>query len=408
MTYPKDESGKWAQVATKAADEYVLNRDKILDNAAARGFGAVPGDAVFDLFELGQDTKGKLMESLGKIYNDRRGTLFQQEEFLLKVLVQVGKLGMDLYREELVNALALEAADEDAWATKSRADVERLNVTTESRQIAITRARAEIEHDIAMYKQQLTVAEKETLGSERTLVYAQLATAEKKLEIIKSIYQVLAAEQLVLAAERRKFSSLSKVLDAERIVAEIQKEMIPFYSAKADAKVALAQAIKDEIPVQKAIVELGYDKIAVENAKEMADHVVRQAQEDEAQAQSDYTKAALALEFTRMQGRRLLQELSIDVKRYVQDQKEILEQENIDLRLDSALARETITVNNEVAVTAREISNLTTELASILTNLGQRALDHATTVRDSASQVQLSASTTHTSAETSLRRIFKG
>ena len=194
MTYPKDESGTWAQATTKAADEYVLNRDKILDNAAARGFGAVPGDAVFDLFELGQDTKGKLMESLGKIYDDRRGTLFQQEEFLLKVLVQVGKLGMDLYREELVNALALEAANEDAWATKSRADVERLNITTESRQIAITRARAEIEHDIAMYKQQLTVAEKETLGSERTLVYAQLATAEKKLEIIKSIYQVLAAE----------------------------------------------------------------------------------------------------------------------------------------------------------------------------------------------------------------------
>ena len=66
MTYPKDESGKWAQATTKAADEYVLNRDKILDNAAARGFGAVPGDAVFDLFELGQDTKGKLMEGLGR------------------------------------------------------------------------------------------------------------------------------------------------------------------------------------------------------------------------------------------------------------------------------------------------------------------------------------------------------
>jgi hypothetical protein len=408
MTYPKDESGKWTQDTSQAAGELIQNRDKILDAAAARGFAALPGDAVMDVFDLEQTVKGKLTQALGKIYHERRATLFQQQEFILKVLVQASKLGMDLYREELLGALALEAAEEDAWGTRSRADIERTNAITEARQTALIQAKAEIEYDIANYKQQLVDAEAVTMESERALVYSQLATAEKKLEIVQSIYQVLAAEQLVIAAEWRKLNSLQLVLAAEQITAGVEREMIPFYIQKADAKVQLAQAITADIPIQKAIVELGYDKIDLENAEKAADHVVRQAQQDEALAQADYTKAALALELVKTQGRRMLQELATDVKMYVQDHKKILDEQGIDLRLFSSLQRETVAVNNDARVTQQEINNMTGELVNILRNLGLRGVDHAATVRDGADLVQLAASTSHNSYEQSSRTIKKG
>ena len=408
MSYPKEESAKWAQATSQVVGEYEKGRDKLLDAAAARGFAAPPGDVVMDLFQVGQETKAKLAAANGKIYDERRGIVFQQVEFFLKLMVQVGKLAMELYREEIFNALSLEAAEEDAFLSKGKADIECLNIQTEARQIAIIKAKAEIEHDIAGYKRQLVAAERVTMDSEYSLVVAQLATARKKLEIIASIYQVLAAEKLVLVAEHKKVSALQLVLAAEQIVAEVKREMIPIYITKAQAKEALAAAITAEIPIHKAIEELGYQRIDLKDAEMLADHIVREAEEEAELARAAFTRASTALEFIRTQGRRLLAEYSNTIKQSIQTKRQLLEEEGIDLRLSSSLAREAINVKNEVSVTKWEIQDLTAELAQVISNMGERAADHAATVQASATQIILNTSTTTQTDEISVRRIFKG
>jgi len=388
MTTPfsRTESAKWAQETQKGMGDLQAAADKALAEAAARGFSAPPGVTLAAILAAGQEVKGKLTEGNAKIYEDRRGVIFQQEEFTMKVIVQVAKLAMELYRQDLVNALSIEQAQKDALRDTGRADVERMNSEVDVRQAAIIRDRAEMERGITVLKNRLVAAEVVTLDSSRTLVQAQLETAEEKLKIIDSIYQVLAAEELVLAAERRRADTLTVLLAAQRVVANIKQSMVPFYIEKAEARQDLAVAITNEIPIRKKIEELGYDRITLKNAEEAAAHRIRQAEEEVEVASVAWHRAREATEIARAQSRRLLLEYSNIIHAEIMSKRKVLEENRIDFRLDTSLARETITINNDAAVSDHEVKNLTEELTSIISNINKRGVDEAAKVSASATQ----------------------
>ena len=403
MSYNARESAEFALAADAEAEKLLNGADKALASGAARGFPLPPGDTLASLLAIGQDSKAKLAETDGKIYEERRGVLFQEQEFALNVLVKVAKLAFEIYKDDIFNALAIEEEQVKALKETTRADVERLNAQTELRQRAIIQNRAEAERRILVYRQQLVTEETTTLTAETILINAQLATAEKKLEIIASIYQVLAAEQLVLAAEQRRAASLSKVLAAELIVAGIKKEMVPFYIEKAEAREALAAAIIAEIPITEAIIRLGYDRIDLKTTEEYAGHLEREQQEELELLREQFIRANTTMEITRLQNRRLLLEYRNEVQAQIMEQRKALQEDEITFHLATGLAREAIGVNNEVTVTRHEISNLTQELMSILTNLGVRAADEADKVKASATRI-----TKHTTTDLFSRRIKEG
>ena len=377
------ESAEWALGVDAEAEKLLMGVDKALADGAARGFPAPPGDTLEAILTAGQGAKGKLAETDGKIYDTRRGVIFQEQEFALGVLVKLAKLAMDLYREQIFNALALEEAGQHATTERSRADVERLNAETELRQRAIIQNRAEAERRIIVYKQQLVAAETTTLTAEEILVQAQLATATKKLQIIDSIYEVLAAEQLVLAAERRRAVALQRVLAAELIVAGIKQEMVPFYIQKAKSLEELAQAIIAELPITEALIRLGYDRIDLKTTEEYAGHLERDKQEELELLKEQFVRANTALELTRIQNRRLLLEYRNRIQELILAGRKDLQEQEVAFHLATGLAREKIKVDADVAVIEHKITNLTDELVSILQNMADRANDQATTVRAS-------------------------
>ena len=382
--FNKRESAEWALAVDAEAEKLLAEADKSLTDGAARGFPAPPGNILEAILNAGQDAKGKLAEADGKIYDKRREVLFQEQEFALNVLVKLAKLALEVYRAEIFDALALEEEQVKANREMSRADVERLNTETEKRQVAIIQAHAEAEQRIIVYQQQLVAEETVTLTAEQILIQYQLATAEKKLQIIASIYQVLAAEQLVLAAERRRAASLTKVLAAELIVAGVKQEMIPFYIQKADAREKLAAAITAEIPITEALIRLGYDRIDLKTTEEYAHHLESEKQEELELLREQFTRAHTAMELTKLQNHRLLLEYRNEVQAQIMEQRKLLQEDEVAFRLATGLAREAIGVNNEVTVTQHEISNLTAELMSILKNMEDRAHDQANTVHASA------------------------
>ena len=387
MSFNRRESADWAMAVDTEAGKLLDTVNKELADGAARGFAAPPGDTLASILAVGQDTKGKLAELDGKIYETRRGVIFQEQEYALSILVRLAKLSMELYREQLFNALAVEQTCQEAQRDRALADVDRLDFETELRQRAIIMARAEAERQIIVYRAQLVAEETATLPLEEALINAQLATAEKKLEIIDSIYQILAAEELVLAAEQRRAASLTKVLAAELITAGIKREMIPYYIQKAEAREALAAAITAEIPITEAIIRLGYDRIELGRAKEDAAHLERLEQIDMELLREQYVRANTAMEFARAQNRRLLLKYHNEIQALIQDQKKALQKDEIKFQLDTRLDRERIGVNNEVSVTQHEISNLTSELISILANMETRAWDDRDRIRDSALRI---------------------
>jgi len=402
MSFNSTESARFAQENQKIVGELHAGVDKALAEAASRGYAAAPGDTLATILFAGQAAKDKLVEANGKIYDDRRKVLFEQDEFAMKLIVSLAKLGMELYREELMNALALEIAEKDALRDQGSADVIRLNAEVDLRQRAIIEARATMEQRITVLKQQLVDAEKGTLVYETALINAQVATAEKKLEIIVSIYQVLAAEELVLVAENRRAEILTTLLAAEQVVAEVKRAMIPFYIEKAGARVQLAGAITAEIPIQKAIVELGYDRIDLENRKEFATHLLRLAENELELAKLGWTRANSTLTFTQIQSRRLLQEYGNTIQAQVLALKESLAEDGVDLRLSSSLARTAIGVNNDVQVQAAELGNMTKELQAVINGLAARGSAQAAAI-DSGK-----FTTSHTTSVDNLTRQITG
>ena len=397
MSYNQRESAEWAIAVDAEAGKLLAGANKALADGAARGFPSPPGDTLATLLAIGQDSKGKLAEIDGKIYDTRRGILFQKQEYFLSVLVRLAKLAMELYRAQIFDALAIEEEQVKAQRETSRADVERRNAETELRQRAIIQQRAEAEHRIIVYRQQLVAEETTTLTAEAILINAQLATAEKKLEIIASIYQVLAAEELVLAAEQRRAASLTKVLAAELIVAGVKKEMVPFYIQKATAREELAAAIIAEIPITEALVKLGYDRINLKTTEEYAGHLEREQQEELELLREQFVRANTAMELIKLQNHRLLLEYRNEIQAQILEQRKGLQEDEVSFRLSTGLAREKIGVDNEVAVTHHEIGNLTQELISVLKNLGNRATSEAQKVSASANRVSIEDFTNLTS-----------
>lgn len=373
MSFNRTESALFQQEADKTVGELHAGVDKALAEAASRGYAAAPGDTLAAILGAGQTAKGKLTEANGKIYDARRKTLFEQDEFAMKLIVSLSKLGMELYRAELLNALELEQAENIALRDQGLADVVRMNAEVDLRQRAIIQARAEAEHRITVLKAQLVAAEEGTLVYEAALINAQISTAERKLEIIASIYEVLAAEELVLAAENRRAATLVTLLAAEQIVAQVKKAMIPYYIEKAGARVELADAITKEIPFTKALIELGYDRIDLETQRQLNEHLLRKAEGELELAHLELTRANEVTQLTRVQSQRLLVEYSNAIQIEILALKKALAEAGIDLRLDTALQKLTIGVDDDIEVNTAEILNTGEELTAIVAGLAARA-----------------------------------
>jgi hypothetical protein len=356
--FNRTESARWALDNQKLVGDLQAATDKALSEAAGRGFSSAPGVTLGAILAAGQEIKDKLTEANGKIYDDRRKVLFEQDEFAMKLVVSLAKLAMELYREELMNALAIEQAENTALRDQGLADVVRLNSEVDLRQRSIIQSRAEAERRVTALKADLVEAEAATLPYETALVRAQLATAEKKLEIIGSIYEVLAAEELVLAAENRRAETLTTLLAAQMVVAGVKREMIPFYLSKADARQKLAAAIVAEIPFTKAIIELGYERIELKDAEESAKHLIRVAENTLENAKKTLVSQDKATMFARAEASRLLQQYANEVRASILAKKEDLEKDGLLLKFDTSLARHQITADADKEIWKQEAHNL--------------------------------------------------
>jgi hypothetical protein len=384
--FNRTESAKWALESQKVVGDLQGGVEKALSEAASRGFPAAPGVTLAAILAASQDAKGKLTEANGKIYEDRRAVIFQVQEFFMKTVVQAAKLGMELYRAELLNALEIEQAQNLALRDQGLADVARQTSEVEGRQAAIIMGRAEAERQVIGFKVALANAERQTLESEVALANAQLQTATKKLEIIDSIYQVLAAEELVLAAELQRAAAEEQVLAAKQELAGVKAGMVGFYQEKASAKIALAGAIAAEVPEKIALEMLGYDRAALKTATGEVEHGVRMAEMVLEVSRARLASATAAVELARAQSQAAIAGFSNAAQASINASRSSAGMTQINTRVATQLGHAAIEVNTGVAVAQHEASVLSSELSSILANLASRASNEASKVSASASQ----------------------
>jgi|WetSurMetagenome_2_1015567.scaffolds.fasta_scaffold69524_3 hypothetical protein len=391
--FNRTESAKWALETQKVVGELQTGADKALSEAAGRGFPAAPGVTLAVILAASQEAKGKLTEANGKIYEDRRGVIFQVQEFFMKSVVQAAKLGMELYRAELLNALEIEQAENIALRDQGLADVIRQTSEVEGRQAAIIMGRAEAERQVIWYKVALAEAERNTNELELSLTQAQLVTATKKLEIIESIYRVLAAEELVLAAEQARARAEEEVLTAKRELAAVKMGMVPLYIEKADAKVALAEAITAEVPDQIALVNLGYDRADLKVATGLVEHGIRDAELNLEMANVAATRASVAVELARSAAQVKIAEASNYAQEMINGHRYAAGELHIKTRAADRISRANAEGNYVGIIANAEMMAIASELSTILANITARAKDEVNKLGESLNRYSESSQT---------------
>ncbi len=350
MSFDKLESAKWTIGVEKENAKLLNTIEKALNDSAARGFCEPPGENLEMILMASQEAKEALVAINGEIYQDRRSIIFSEYEFSLKIMIRVLTLGMELYRENIFNALSIEQSEVQAAFRRGEADIKRLNSDTERRQIAIIRDRATAQDQIAILKAQLVVAQQGTLPYESALVAAELHTAEMKLQIIQSIYQIIAAMKVELVAEQRKVVALQDLLAAEQVLLTVKQAMVPFYLEKATAEEKLAAAETANMPIQEALIKLGFARLDLATAGQYVDHILRQAEENVKLANASYIQVEEANRVTRMQ--------------------------------------------NEITLDQHSLVNLTRKLTSLLENMDEQTQNKVEEILASATQITSYQSTT--------------
>jgi hypothetical protein len=309
-----DESAQWGKALSDTHLEGDQAKDAVLTEAAGRGFMRPPGGSLDDIDSINRKIQGKLLEQNAKIYEIEAKRLLQEYEFGLGIDLAQLKMALELYKADLQNVYEMEEAEAAQLIQMEKSDIDRLLSEIDAGQADLIEMKAALENDISAYHLQIVESETVTLAAQEELAQAKLDTAKEKLKIIDELYQLIAAEQLVIVAEQQRMAALEKVITAQTRVAEIKKTMVPYMKDKAAAKMLLADAITLDTEAQKLIVLLGYDKIALKDTEQAAEEMIRQAEITWENAHNEWVVANLATELARIKARIALLQHSTDIK----------------------------------------------------------------------------------------------
>jgi len=266
------ENSKWFHEKDTVIREYIKVRTGALSAVAGRGFLQMPG-FLYDIEnDLETDAKRKLSDINFAILQDT----------IERELKQIG-LSYDLSYKNLLMAWELSKQDlMDAWeeelagikmdmAGKEEA-IARLEIETASRGTILMEAKTGIELEAEALRNQMAALDDDAADYEVELANAKLLTAQKKLEVIPILQQILVKEGELLASEQAKIPVERELLAAQQATANKKAELIPItaelitetekYTAAVEQQTALElqiaqQKILDaEIDVQKAGIRI--------------------------------------------------------------------------------------------------------------------------------------------------------
>lgn len=380
MTIEHAEYAKWVKLKRKPMAEYSLVVDKTLSEGAARGFHQLPVSHVEDIVNAGQLTKLELTELNASLYKEQKDIEFQIAEFAMKLALEYSKLELAIYKQEVLDALALERAQMEHDFKIQQADIERLKAENNARRAILIRSEADQKAEITDYKIRQEEAKRLGLDKELELLEAKKITAIERLKVIDALKTVIAAEELIVEAERRKAEALELVIAAERILLEIKETMIPLYENLADHKKDQAQAIIDEAAVKELIIRLGYDRIDVREAEVAADVAQKVAELDLEYSKTLYVRASNANDEARSDGSAVLASVRNDTTDSVIVLREALKQSVVDLRLDTQLERFLRDIEHDITLQLAENQSIADKLTAQLLSMTEIAESQSTRI----------------------------
>lgn len=306
------ENSKWFHEKGAVMREYLKGRASALSAVAGRGFLMMPG-FLYDIEnDLETDAKRKLSDINFAILQDTIERELKQIGIAYDLSYKNMLMAWELSKQDLMDAWEAELAGIKMDMAGKEETLARLEIETASRGTILLQAKTEIELEAESLRNQIAALEDDTADYEVTLANQKLLTAQKKLEIIPILEQIVAKEQELLTSEQAKIPYEQELLATIQETASKKEELVPYIAdlatlteeygtelaKQAEIEVEIAeQRIKSaEISIDKANVriqeanlrkaieekelQLLQAKIETENANNAVEEDVMEAQID--------------------------------------------------------------------------------------------------------------------------------
>jgi len=318
------EDSKWFREKGAVMREYVKGRTAVLSAVAGRGFLQMPG-FLYDIEnDLETDAKRKLSDINFAILQETIERELKQAGLTYDLSYRNLLMAWELRKQELMDSWEAELAGIKMDMAGKEAALSRLEIETASRGTILLTAKTEIEMQAESLRSRIAALADDTADYEVTLANQKLLTAQKKLEIIPILEQIVIKEQELLASELGKIPVEQELLTVVQATAAKKEELVPYlaelttqteeYGKELDKQTEIeldiaGQRILDAgISVQKAGIrveeanarksieeknlELLQARIDTENVRHCVDEDVMDAQLDSQMALNAEEKAA--------------------------------------------------------------------------------------------------------------------
>lgn len=258
------EQASWRKGKTPIVGKYLTEHRKLFDGIAGRGFLNLPGFA-YDLEnEIELALKMGLSELNYKILAETIERELKQAGIAYDTAYKTAALAWEVSKQSLMTAWDAELAGIKQGMAEEEEVKARLALEVDARQAVLIAARTAIEVEMEGYREQLAELDGQTSTYEVSLANAKLLTAQKKLELIPIVQEILTKEGELLDLEESKTAYYALLLNAEQAVATKQNDLIAHLSELATITKQYAEAIPGQIATEQAIAD---EKIAQAEAK---------------------------------------------------------------------------------------------------------------------------------------------
>lgn len=263
------EQAGWRKGKTPIIQKYIDDHAKVMVEIAGRGFLFLPGYAYDAVNSLELTAKTGLSELNFKILEETITRELKQLGLDYGLAFKNAAITWEIEKQDLMSAWGAEYAGIKQGEASEEEVLNLLAIEVGKRSIILLEGKTAIEIEAEGYRNTLASLDGTVSPYEVQLANAKLLTAQKKLEIIPVIQEIIVKEQELLAIEQTKAAAYTDYIAAEQEVSEKKETLTPVINELATKADEYARLISsDQIPKERLIAEekIAQARIAVEKA----------------------------------------------------------------------------------------------------------------------------------------------
>ena len=276
MSDQNRELASWQKGKTTVISQYMADHKKIITISASQGFSILPGHVYEEERNLELAIKSNLSELNYKILVETIEREMKQSGIDYDLAYRSAAIAWEVEKQGLLAAWDEELAGIKKGMADQEETLNQLAISVGTRSIYIIERKTEIELEAETYRQQIAALDGTIAPYEVSLAQQKLLTAQKKLDIIPILQEILTKEQSLLATEQSKAAYYTQLMVAEQAVASKKESTLKpailalsnkseEYVSELTVQIALERQIADEKVAQaEAQVDNIESKVAIE------------------------------------------------------------------------------------------------------------------------------------------------